>query len=106
MDFYEALLTFLVIGLFMGFVYFTNGRSLTEKVLAIDFMSLMSAGLMLIYAVTFNDPVYLDVVIVWALVSFLGAVAFIFYVVKDNKMNDKKSSSFEETPPLDFNSED
>lgn len=89
MGYYEALLTFLIIGLFMGFVYFTNGRTLTEKVLAIDFMSLISAGLMLVYAVAYNDPVYIDVAIVWSLVSFLGAVAFIYYVVKNEKPSEK-----------------
>lgn len=89
MGYYEALLTFLIIGLFMGFVYFTNGRTLTEKVLAIDFMSLISAGLMLVYAVAYDDPVYLDVAIVWSLVSFLGAVAFIYYVIKNENPSDK-----------------
>lgn len=89
MSFYEALLTLLVISLFMGFVYFTNGRTLTEKVLAIDFMSLISAGLMLVYAVITGDPVYLDVVIVWSLVSFLAAVAFIYYVNKNEKHADR-----------------
>lgn len=89
MSFYEALLTFLIIGLFMGFVYFTNGRTLTEKVLAIDFMSLFSAGLMLVYAVTYDDPVYIDVAIVWSLVSFLATIAFIYYVIKNEKPSEK-----------------
>lgn len=90
MAYYEVLLTLLVISLFMGFVYFTIGRTLTEKVLAIDFMGLMSSGLMLVYAVAFNDPVYLDVVIVWSLVAFLGTVAFIYYVLKDRQKEEQK----------------
>jgi len=88
MGYYETLLTFLVLGLLLGFVYFTNGRTLTEKVLAIDFMGLIGAGLMLVYAVTFDDPVYIDVVIVWSLVSFLGSVAFIYYVTKNRDSGD------------------
>lgn len=89
MGYYEALLTLLVISLFLGFVYFTNGQTLTEKVLAIEFMSLMSAGLMLVYAVATGDPVYLDVVIVWSLVSFLGTIAFIYYVRKNERAADE-----------------
>lgn len=92
MGFYESLLTLLVISLFLGFVYFTNGQTLTEKVLAIEFMGLMSAGLMLVYAVSTGDPVYLDVVIVWSLVSFLGSIAFIYYVLK----NEVKADEIEE----------
>jgi multicomponent Na+:H+ antiporter subunit F len=89
-SYYEALLGLLIIALVLGFVYFTNGRTLTEKVLAIEFMGLMGSGLMLVFAVAFNDPVYLDVVIVWALVAFLGAVAFIYYVLKNQEIEGQK----------------
>lgn len=89
MGYYDSLITLLVISLFLGFVYFTNGQTLTDKVLAIEFMGLMSAGLMLVYTVATGDPVYLDVVIVWSLVSFLGSIAFIYYVRKNERTPDE-----------------
>lgn len=96
MGYYGALLTLLMISLFLGFVYFNNGRTLTEKVLAIEFMGLMSSGLMLVCSVAFNDPVFLDVAIVWALVAFLGSIAFIYYLLKDQELKNRQSESVDD----------
>lgn len=72
---------FLTIAAFLaGFLYFLKARTLTKKVLAIDFMSLVCAGIMAVYSVHMNNPLYLDIVMVWALVNFLGTVGFSVYI--------------------------
>ena len=96
MGYFEALITLLVITLFLGFVHFTNDQKLTEKVLAIEFMGLISSGLMLVCAVSFDDPVYLDVVIVWSLVAFLGTLAFTYYVLKNQEIKKQQEDSVDE----------
>jgi multicomponent Na+:H+ antiporter subunit F len=80
MDLLDIYLFITVMVFFAGFMYFLAAKDLTEKVLAIDFMSLISASIMAIYSVRMNNSLYLDIIMVWALVNFLGTVAFSFYI--------------------------
>ena len=63
-----------------GFLYFMRTTTLTKKVLAVDFMSLISASILAVYAVVTNNALYLDILMVWALVNFLGTVGFATYI--------------------------
>ena len=45
-------------------------------------MASLSVGFMAVYAVYTGQPLLLDVALVVALVSFLGTVAFAFYIEK------------------------
>ena len=47
---------------------------------ALDMMSVLGIGIVVVYAVVTNQPVFVDVASVLALVSFLGTVAFAAYV--------------------------
>lgn len=90
MSFLEILLLLSVIGLMMGFVSFIKSPQVSHKALAIDFMTLISAAVMGIYAVFMDDQIYLDIVIVWALVNFLGAIAFSIYLSESEKDEEQK----------------
>lgn len=85
---YAALLGLIVVALSMGFVSFLKQTKLSHRVVALDFMSLASASIMGLYCVFMNDPIYLDIMIVWALVNFLGTVAFSIYMQQENKNNE------------------
>jgi multicomponent Na+:H+ antiporter subunit F len=72
----------LVIALFFAFARLVRGPSLPDRVVALDLLSLVAVGITTTHAVAADQPVYLDVVIVIALLSFLGTVAFARYVEK------------------------
>lgn len=88
MSYLEFLLLLSVISLLMGFISFIKSPQVSHKALAIDFMTLVSAAVMGVYAVFMNDQIYLDIIIVWALVNFLGAIAFSIYL--DNVAQDEE----------------
>lgn len=88
MSYLEFLLLLSVVSLLMGFISFLKTPQISHKALAIDFMTLVSAAVMGVYAVFMNDQIYLDIVIVWALVNFLGAIAFSIYL--DNVAKDEE----------------
>ena len=50
--------------------------------MALDVLTTVGVGIAALYAVAFDQPVYLDVAIVLALVAFLGTVAFARYIEK------------------------
>lgn len=91
-NFYTVLMGLTLLSMFMGFVSFLTQTKLTHRILALDLMSLVSASVMGIYAVFMNDPIYLDIIIVWALVNFLGTVAFSIYIQNDNEEQKENKS--------------
>lgn len=76
-----------------GFLYFLRTTTLTKKVIAIDFMSLVSASIMAVYAVAMNNSLYLDIIMVWALVNFLGTVGFATYINRNRLAESKNKGS-------------
>lgn len=70
----------LVVGLIAAFVRLARGPYLPYRVIALDLISVLAMGLIAVYAVRFNQPSFLDVAIILALISFLGTVAFAYYL--------------------------
>jgi len=65
-----------------AFIRIVRGPSLPDRVVALDLMSTAGIGIIAVYAISTNEPVFLDVAIILALVSFLGTVAFAYYLVR------------------------
>jgi multicomponent Na+:H+ antiporter subunit F len=49
---------------------------------ALDLIGSLSIGFIAVYAIASGEAVYLDVAAVVALISFLGTIAFAYYVEK------------------------
>ena len=66
-------------------VRFVRGPHVLDRVLALDFMTVVSVGILSAYTIATNQPAYLDVAMVIALLSFLGTVGFAYYVEQRNE---------------------
>lgn len=75
-------LAMLSVALLLALVRLARGPSLPDRVVALDLMGTLAVGMITVYAMTTQQPVFLDVAIVLALISFLGTVAFARYVEK------------------------
>lgn len=73
-------LPMLALAIAIVFVRLVRGPSLPDRVVALDLIGTLSIGLIAAYAIAFNEPIFLDVAVVLALISFLGTIAFAFYV--------------------------
>lgn len=82
------ILPVLVIAIIFIFLRLVQGPSLPDRVVALDLLSSMGIVIMSTYAVATNQPLFLDVALVVALVSFLGTVAFAFYMSQRNYHRD------------------
>lgn len=65
-----------------AFIRLLMGPSLPDRVVALDLMSTVGIGAIAIYSISTNESVFLDVASVLALVSFLGVIAFAYYLEK------------------------
>jgi multicomponent Na+:H+ antiporter subunit F len=64
----------------LAFVRLVRGPSLPDRVVALDLLITIGVGFIAVYAIAMDQPVFLDVAIVLALTSFLGTIAFAYYV--------------------------
>ncbi|WP_119070238.1 monovalent cation/H+ antiporter complex subunit F [Aggregatilinea lenta] len=72
--------TALVGGLIMAFYRLLIGPSLADRVVAMDLMAAMAISIIAFFAIVTDEAVLLDVVAVVALTSFLGTIAFAYYI--------------------------
>lgn len=72
----------LILAIFVAFVRLVRGPSLPARVVALDLMGSLVVGFIAIYSVATDQPIFLDVAIVLALIGFLGTVAFAYFIEK------------------------
>ncbi len=75
----------LAIAVVMAFGRLAVGPSLPDRVIAFDLLATLGIAILAAYAVATNQPAFLDVGLVLALVSFLGTVAFAHYIERIKK---------------------
>jgi multicomponent Na+:H+ antiporter subunit F len=80
----DLILTWIIpllsVAIVLAFVRFVRGPSLPDRVVALDLIATLGMGVIAVYAIATDQPVFLDVAIVLALISFLGTVAFAYYI--------------------------
>ncbi len=77
-------LTFGMLGIAMllAFLRLARGPTLPDRVIALDLMGTITVGWIAVYAIASGERTLLSVAMVLALISFLGTVAFAYYVEK------------------------
>lgn len=64
-----------ILGVLLAFIRLARGPSLPDRVVALDMMTILIVGFCGLFSVFANDPAFLDVAIVLALIGFLATVA-------------------------------
>lgn len=75
-----VILPILTLSVVIVFVRLVRGPSLPDRVVAIDLMNTLGIGIVATYAIATGQSAFLDVAIAMALISFLGTVAFAYYI--------------------------
>jgi multicomponent Na+:H+ antiporter subunit F len=69
-----------LIALVTAFIRLIKGPSAADRVVALDGMTIIAISLIVFVAYMMNRIIYLDVAIVYALVSFIGVIAVARYL--------------------------
>ncbi len=77
---WNIILALIAAGFTAAFIRLLRGPYLPDRVVALDLISVMAIGFIVVYAVRFNQQNFLDVAIILALITFLGTVAFAYYL--------------------------
>ena len=76
----SAALTLLMLTIGLSFIRLYKGPSLPDRVVALDLLTTVGIAITAVYAVITERPVILDVATILALISFLGTIAFAYYI--------------------------
>ncbi len=79
---FELVTLILLFSMFMTLYRFLKGPTLSDRVVAFDVMSIMGVSLLVLLALYFQRSLYLDIALVFGLISFLGATIFGRYIEK------------------------
>lgn len=79
---YYIILPVLAISVLIIFVRFLMGPTLSDRVVALDLLITTGVGIIAVYSIITNQPAFLDIAMVLALIAFLGTVAFSYYLEK------------------------
>ena len=78
--FVDIIVGTLIIAIAVATVRLVRGPGLASRVVALDVIAVLGAALTAAFAIKFDVRVFLDVTIILALVSFVGTVAFAYYI--------------------------
>ncbi|MCU0351025.1 MAG: cation:proton antiporter [Flavobacterium sp.] len=79
---YYIILPVLALSVVLVFVRFLKGPSLSDRVVALDLLITIGIGIIAVYSIISNQPTFLDIAMILALIAFLGTVAFSYYLEK------------------------
>lgn len=82
---YYIILPILSVSAVLVFVRFLLGPSLPDRVIALDLLITIGIGIISVYSIVTNQPTFLDIAMILALIAFLGTVAFSYYLEKRKK---------------------
>ncbi|HSJ66186.1 MAG TPA: cation:proton antiporter [Anditalea sp.] len=82
---YYIILPILSVSILIIFVRFIKGPTLSDRVVALDLIITTGIGIIAIYSIHTNQPTFLDIAMILALIAFLGTVAFSYYLEKREK---------------------
>jgi len=82
---YYVILPLLCLALVLVTIRFVLGPTIIDRIIALDLIVTIGIGIIAIYSVLYDQPNFLDIALILALIAFLGTVAFTSYIEKRDK---------------------
>jgi multicomponent Na+:H+ antiporter subunit F len=80
--FLQVMLLVLVGAIGLTTVRLLAGPGLANRVVALDVIAVLAAAAAAVGAIAFDQPAFFDITIILAIISFVGTVAFAYYLEK------------------------
>ncbi|EOR93567.1 Na(+) H(+) antiporter subunit F [Arcticibacter svalbardensis MN12-7] len=75
----------LTVTVILVFIRLFKGPELVDRVVALDLLITIGIALITVYSIRSAEAIFLDVAMIFALIAFLGTIAFSFYLDKQEK---------------------
>lgn len=74
--FFHFLFFILTLSLCLTFYRFIRGPHMVDRIMCLDLLALITAGLVAIHAIHSNQDIFLDIVLVLSIIAFMGTIVF------------------------------
>ncbi len=88
---YYIILPVMCLSALLVFVRFVIGPSIADRVVALDLLIIIGTGIISIYSIITNQPTFLDIAMIFALIAFLGTTAMSYYIKKAHERKKLKA---------------
>lgn len=75
----------LTLSVILSFIRLYKGPNVVDRVIALDLIITIGIGLITAFSIRSGQAMFLDVATIFALIAFLGTIAFSFYLDKRKK---------------------
>ncbi|HZI00535.1 MAG TPA: cation:proton antiporter [Flavisolibacter sp.] len=82
---YYFVLPVLSISVILVFFRFWKGPSIADRIIALDLLITIGIAIIAIYSMITDQPTFLDIAMILALIAFLGTIALSYYIEKREK---------------------
>ena len=82
---FYIIMPILSISLIFIFIRLLLGPEIVDRVIALDLIITCGLGIIATYSIITDQPTYLDIAMILALIAFLGTVAFSYFLIKQKK---------------------
>ena len=82
---YYFVLPTLSISVILVFFRFWKGPSIADRIVALDLLITIGIAIIAIYSIITDQPTFLDIAMILALIAFLGTIALSYYLEKREK---------------------
>jgi len=76
----EVYLILIAIAVVLSMYRFFRGPTTADRIVAVDIMTTLTTGLMVLFALYYRRAIFLDVALVYAVLAFVGVIAFARYM--------------------------
>lgn len=83
--FIYVIMPILSLSLVLIFIRFLMGPTVADRVVALDLLITVGIGVIGVFSLIADDPVFLDVAMILALIAFLSTVVFSNYLIKRDR---------------------
>jgi len=73
-------LAMLMLAFALAFVRLIKGPSVSDRIVAMDFIASLTMGFILLYSLLIENSRYFDIAVIISLISFIGTVAIATYI--------------------------
>ena len=89
---YYVIIPMLSVSALLVFVRFVLGPHIADRVVALDLLIVIGMGIIALYSIITNQPTFLDIAMIFALIAFLSTTALSYYLKKSQKTREKYKS--------------
>jgi multicomponent Na+:H+ antiporter subunit F len=88
-----VILPLIGVSIVFALIRLVRGPNIADRVIALDLITTLGIGIIVAYSIATNQPAFMDIAVVLALLGFLTTVAFAYYIERRRETTDAEHNT-------------